>query len=88
MVYGIGYRFPSANNGLYISSSNMPIIKGSPVGRPLICFTMDIADFSNFDRFVLGLYVNNRTGIATEDVPRQGPSSPQVSAKSAERLLS
>ncbi|WP_297330258.1 hypothetical protein, partial [Pseudoalteromonas sp.] len=64
-----------------------PGIKGSPVGRPL-CFTMDIADFSNFDRFVLGPQVNNRTGIATEDVPRQGPSSPQVSAKSAERLLS
>ncbi len=55
---------------------------------PLICFTLLIADFSNFDRFVLGPQINNRTGIATEDVPRQGPSVPQVSAKSAERLLS
>ncbi len=63
-------------------------IKGSPAGRPLICFKTPIADFSNFECFVLGPQINNRTEIATEDVPRQGPSTPQVSAKSAERLLS
>ncbi len=28
--------------------------QGGPAGRPLICFTLVIADFSNFDRFVLG----------------------------------
>ncbi len=47
------FSFRSCRNLMY-ALKIVCAIKGSPVGRPLICFTLLIADFSNFDRFVLG----------------------------------